>query len=248
MWCLTLRTRGQFPTKSTYAGHRSGLFHLFRVYKQERSTRFENELSIIFKGIQKEATGRKVRGETRVKTGKDPLSSDLYRYLSLALLKQKDNDSIFARFFLNLSWNLMCRASNTEFIRLAHISWDGDAMTILFSNAKNDQKGRFQYPRHVYPNPYEPAICPILGLAVYWASMPLEPDTSVQTQLFPGTQQYNRYSKVMKRLWAVPAVKAYLEASGVCETDLGSHSTRKGSATNCASGSTSCPSQAAICL
>ena len=39
-----------------------------------------------------------------------------------------------------------------------------------------------------------------------------------------------------------------MEVSGIEEGDLGSHSTRKGSATNCASGSTSCPSQASICL
>jgi hypothetical protein len=38
------------------------------------------------------------------------------------------------------------------------LSWDNDAMTILFSNAKNDQEGRYQYPRHVYPNPLNPTI------------------------------------------------------------------------------------------
>jgi hypothetical protein len=43
----------------------------------------------------------------------------------------KDKDCIFAKFFLNLSWNVMCRAKNTEFICLAHLSWSGDAMTIL---------------------------------------------------------------------------------------------------------------------
>jgi hypothetical protein len=128
------------------------------------------------------------------------------------------------------------------------LSWDNDALTILFSNAKNDQEGRYQYPRHVYPNPMNPAICPILGLAMYWACLPLSNNACAETQLFPGTNQYSRYSKIMHRLWEVPHIKDFLQASGVEEGDLGSHSTRKGSATNCSSGSTSCPSQSAICL
>lgn len=134
MWLLTLKTNaGCLPTASTYNGHRSGLNHLFRLYKQQATPAYEKELSISFKGLVKAATGRKARGETRVKTGKDPLTAEMYRFLSLALLQNKDKECLFAKFFLNLSWNLMCRAANTEFIRMTHLSWDNDALTILFS-------------------------------------------------------------------------------------------------------------------
>jgi hypothetical protein len=88
----------------------------------------------------------------------------------------------------------ICRGRNTEFIRLAHLSWNNDALTILFSKAKNDQEGKYLYARHVYPNPLEPNICPILALAIYWAYLPLPSDASATFPLFPGPNQSSRYS------------------------------------------------------
>lgn len=72
MWLLTLRTNsGGHPTSSTYSGHRSGLNNLFRMYKQQKPNNFEKEMGNLFHGLTRTATERQVRGESRVKTGKD---------------------------------------------------------------------------------------------------------------------------------------------------------------------------------
>ena len=57
--------------------------------------------------------------------------------------------------------------------------------------------------------------------------------------LFPGSDQYERFRKKMK--------KVLIDQELPCE-DFGTHSFRKGAATYAAGGSTSCPSISAICL
>eukprot|EP01034_Spumella_vulgaris_P035606 gene35606-43904_t len=47
-----------------------------------------------------------------------------------------------------------------------HVSWSGDALTVNVPGHKGDKEGAKDYARHVYANPLEPAICPILSLAV----------------------------------------------------------------------------------
>jgi hypothetical protein len=46
------------------------------------------------------------------------------------------------------------------------ISWEGDAMTIHIGKMKNDQGGAHGFARHVYANPKDPLICPILSIGV----------------------------------------------------------------------------------
>ncbi|OWZ03583.1 hypothetical protein PHMEG_00024660 [Phytophthora megakarya] len=49
---------------------------------------------------------------------------------------------------------------------------------------KNDQSGdRPRDPRHVYANPLQPTICPILALAIYWTTFTFDADAN---RLFPG--------------------------------------------------------------
>jgi hypothetical protein len=44
-------------------------------------------------------------------------------------------------------------------------------MIIVFPNHKGDKEGKNATPKHVYANPLNPAICPILAFAVYmWTS------------------------------------------------------------------------------
>jgi hypothetical protein len=81
------------------------------------------------------------------------------------LLYFKANDGIketgicTCTFFLLLLWNLMCRLANCASISLNHLIWKGDSLGILFSQIKNDQFGdRPKDPRHVYANPFIPAI------------------------------------------------------------------------------------------
>jgi len=89
---------------------------------------------------------------------------------------------------------------------------------------KNDQEGtRPRDARHIYANPLLPEICPILSLAVYAAVIGL-PDSKI----FPGGNQYDRFSKILKRLMLEPSMAQLLENEGLHPSDIGTHSARKG--------------------
>ena len=140
----------------------------------------------------------------------------------------------------------MCRVGNAVNICWSHLSWHEDALAVYFAHMKNDQTGeRPRDARHVYANPLNPVICPILSLAIYMVCFPL--DVSIP-QMFPGGKQDDRYSKCLGRLLRETIAAEELQRRGMQPDDIGTHSTRKGSATYCASGTTAAPPTAAVCL
>jgi hypothetical protein len=110
---------------------------------------------------------------------------------------------------------------------------------------KNDQEGeRPKDPRHIYANVVQPAICPILSLAIHF----LCNGVVEAGKIFNGTAQYDRYSKMLRRLFEHEGVAAFLRNVGLDPKELGTHSIRKGATTYCTSGSTQSPSVIAIYL
>ena len=137
---------------------------------------------------------------------------------------------------MTLSWNLMCRISNSIDVHFSHIDWKEDALAIIFCHMKNDQQGeRPRDPRHIYANPLIPEVCPVLSLGVYLLCFPPSPEC---TQLFPGHKQDDRYSKILKRLLTLPDHVEEVRTMGINPDDIGTHSIRKGASTFTASGST----------
>ncbi|EEY56253.1 uncharacterized protein PITG_22208 [Phytophthora infestans T30-4] len=102
------------------------------------------------------------------------------------------------------------------------------AYMIYFAHMKNDQGGdRPRDPRHIYANPLQPSICPIVALGIYWAVS----NFGDGDLLFPGSNQYERFRKCWLRLLAQESVATELQRQGIVATELGTHSMRKGSAT-----------------
>ncbi|POM59716.1 hypothetical protein PHPALM_31511 [Phytophthora palmivora] len=119
------------------------------------------------------------------------------------------------------------RTGNTASIHSGHLSWDGDALAILFGHMKNDQDGtRPRDARHIYANPFIPEIGPVLSLAIYGAVLGLS-----NSKIFPGGNQYDRFSKILKRVMETEEMKEILVNEGLVASDIGTHSARKGSAT-----------------
>lgn len=118
----------------------------------------ESEFKNYFRGLRRVRTTQINEGAGPCKVGrKDPLSFDMYQFLSLQMLKQENRKYIFARTFLILCWNLMSRAGNAFSICYSHIEYSGDALQVYFAHMKNDQMGeRPRDPRHVYANPIKP--------------------------------------------------------------------------------------------
>ncbi|EEY58261.1 uncharacterized protein PITG_00905 [Phytophthora infestans T30-4] len=99
-------------------------------------------------------------------------------------------------------------------------------------------------PKHIYANPLNPSICPVLAKAMFWATSSFDGSDL----LFPGNSQYERFRKCLHRLFDRDDTAEELRRRGISGDDLGTHSMRKGAATFCASGSTACPSSTAVHL
>ena len=41
---------------------------------------------------------------------------------------------------LTVTWNLMCRSKNTVNVRIEHMEWEGDVMTVKFAHTKKGQE------------------------------------------------------------------------------------------------------------
>lgn len=105
----------------------------------------------------------------------------------------------------------------------AHIVGN-DSLVFIFPSHKGDQEGRTALPKHVYANPSEPSICPVLSLAVYVFTRGYEREGSKQT-LFAGEAE-SRFSK-----WLNNVCKSNFESlknQGIDISMIGTHSFRKG--------------------
>jgi hypothetical protein len=84
---------------------------------------------------------------------------------------------------------------------LEHMSWYADSLIISLPKQKNDQEGSRDYPRHIYANVYQPAICPILalGIQIFGKSFRTSIATKKSYRLFEGEDQEGRYSDILSK-------------------------------------------------
>ncbi|EKX32112.1 hypothetical protein GUITHDRAFT_44356, partial [Guillardia theta CCMP2712] len=119
----------------------------------------------------------------------------------------------------------MSRSRNVCTLLYNHMEFVGDALRFYVIHAKNDQAG------------------------IYFCCYGFN-HTASGGRLFPGTNQYDRFRKLLcnRLLIADEEVAAAIHAKGLNANEIGSHSIRKGASTFCSSGSTACPSLAAISI
>jgi hypothetical protein len=87
--------------------------------------------------------------------------------------------------------------NNTTIINFQEISWahNLDFFDVLFAHLKTDQTSdKAHYPRHIFANPLEALVCPILSLAMYFTSY-----FNCFEFLFPGKGQKVRFTKALNR-------------------------------------------------
>ena len=243
-YLLSLETKdGKRFGMSSYNGRRSALFHLFRSYGESQNEKFTRELAVLFGGLKRKIILEKQNGDGRIQTGKTPMSFGLYERLNTYLLKENTTEAIFCRTFLCITWNLICRSMNTCSIHMHHIAWQDDALQIYFAHMKNDQTGsRKRDPRHLYANPVNPIVCPLLALSTYLSVFSIT--GAKYSKLFPGENQYKRFTSYLEKI--LEKYKMEIERDfGVDIKHIGSHSIRKGAATYVSSGATCSPPQVA---
>ena len=91
----------------------------------------------------------------------------------------------------------MCCTENMVNLNLVHIGWEDDSLLSCIAKVKHDQEGEgAKTPWHVYANPSNPFVCPVLALGLYLFS---HPDLLTnQSFLFSGNHQYRQYTQVLK--------------------------------------------------
>ncbi len=232
-------------SSSTLGTYRSALKYLFQFHGRPFNAAWKSDLETFFKGAKRQTANQKQNGIGKAIEGKLHMQFDLYRVLCKELLRIGDTSSIFAHAYLTISWNLICRAGNTEEIHFNHMSWESDALGVIFVTSKTDLSGeKPRDPRHIYANPLIPEVCTITALGIYLLCF----DLRTATKLFTGNDQYDRYRKYLQKLFQREAVRGELVARGINSDDLGTHSTRKGAATFVLSGSTGGPSFIPVAL
>lgn len=180
----------KFNSVAHVQGYRSAIIDLYKQRGLDAPELTKSKMTEFVSGYKRKVAQLKEDGELPMMEGKSPMSNTGYNFLALkALIQPEDfNVSIFSHFFLELCWNLMARSVSVANIRYDHIGWDVDALVINLGKTKGDQEGKNSFPRHVYANPYNPEICPILGFALYMFCKGYQREGGC-TLLFGGTAQ-----------------------------------------------------------
>ncbi|KAF0737562.1 hypothetical protein Ae201684_006717 [Aphanomyces euteiches] len=214
---------------STINGYRNAIKFLYKERNLIASKEVDETLSDFTKGYKKRVAQLKEEGEIAMVEGKTPMSKEGYVYLGEKAVRQDVKVEQYSGMhcFLLLSWNLMARALSVASVRYDHITWEGDAMVIKFGRMKNDQEGKLCYPKHVFANPKQPAICAVLSLGVLVFTRGSHRSDS-------STLVFGAHAKEKFSAWVLRTCQQCendIAALGISVTDVGTHSFRKGVST-----------------
>ena len=95
-----------------------------------------SELQGFFRGHKRKDAEERQKANRKMTEGMDPMPFALYKWLGKYFLEHGDHVVVLPH-----SWNLCCRTGNTRVIRLEHLAWDIDALTVYFAITKTDQGG-----------------------------------------------------------------------------------------------------------
>ena len=85
---------------------------------------------------------------------------------------------------------------------VSHLEWSDDCIVIYFAYTKSDQTGlKKDEPWHIFANPLNPSVCAVLALSRFILSNKEILETENCGHLFPGTNQYSRYTKFMDKFF-----------------------------------------------
>ncbi|KAI2511612.1 hypothetical protein MHU86_2866 [Fragilaria crotonensis] len=226
-----------------YMNKRSILNNLFKRHKYKPDPIFLENVDKYIEGIVRVVAQAAQDGLGSVERGKREITYEVYEMMMVWLLEEKSHEAIFARAFLSLTWNLMCRGVNTC-ICLKHLLWRADSFGISFSHVKNDPIGsRNWHPRHIYTNPDSYNVCCITAVTEYLLCFPqLFQDGN--GRLFPGPKQEEQFGAIL--LQVLGKMSEELRGMGYGPNDIGVHSIRKGAGTFASSGTTAAPSSVSV--
>jgi hypothetical protein len=198
-------------SSSQIKGYRSAVVYLYTQKLMKIDPELDGELTAMIEGYDKVINELKRRGLMKPGEGKSALKFQGYEFLSAALAKLKpaNNGSwslcVFMWSYFTLLWNLMSRSDSVDTLMEEHFDWEGDAMKIQEQGHKSDATGKEKYWKHVYANPLNPFICPVLALAVHIFSIAAH-STNINHKIYDGTNSKDRFgrnlSSTLSKCWS----------------------------------------------
>ena len=240
-WLIDIRNKDKPPAFSTVRAYKSALVWYYKEHKLIIDPLIDQGLETLLRGYRRRVANLKLEGKMSVFEGRYHLTYDGYGLLATALYKtQPFSTMLFGWPFLVLQWNLLARSATVGGIMMEHVGWEGDALLISTPKHKADQEGAKCFSRHVYANPANPTICPVLALAVlvfcrsikYDSSQAADSTARPSFRIFDGAFSEARFSEVLGRCIA-SLPESELTRLGGERKQLGTHSVRKGAATFC---------------
>lgn len=224
---------GQLKSAAAMNGYRNAIKSLY-VEERVESIDFDTFIKEYMAGYKREVAKKKQIGEMKMSEGRSPLTFEGYRLIAQKALHIEDNFNTmsFAHTFTLLTWNLMARSVSIADLKFCHISWEMDALIFNIPKQKNDQEGARAYPRHVYANPDDPIICPVLSIALkLFCSVHISNLSNDTMNVFPGNHEESRYSEWLQNLLKNLSVDETM-LLGTAIEEIGNHSFRKGVASH----------------
>jgi hypothetical protein len=162
---------GRNKSIADVGGHISAINNYFRKYNFESPT-CNSIVRQFMSGYKRTVATAKQTGEMKLTEGKRPFSFANFEMLCSRSLQESQETSVmrYAHLYLILCWNLMARSCSVSAIKYDHITWINDSLLITLPRHKGDQEGANCYPKHVFANPLNPVVCPILSLGIHLLS------------------------------------------------------------------------------
>ena len=241
-WLVDSKFKAKPAASSTIRSYKSALKWWYKEQKVIMEQSVDQGIETLLQGYQRRVADWKAEGKMAVFEGKLHLTYDGYCLLSTALFEAEPfSQMLFGWPFIVLQWNLIARSATVAGMMMEHVGWEADSLLISTPKHKGDQEGAKCFARHLYANPLQPTICPVLALAVLIFTRVAKHDPSHTTasaalpnyRIFNGANNESRFSEVLGRIIAaVP--DTHLSQLGSDKKQLGTHSVRKGAASYCA--------------
>ena len=94
----------------------------------------------------------------------------------------------------------MCHLDNIVSLDVNHIGWEEDSLLCNLAKTKHEQEGEgVKMSWHIYANPANPYICPVIATALYLFSHPFILTNTSSSFVFTCSNQYKQYTQIWRK-------------------------------------------------
>ena len=181
---------GKVKAAATVDGYCTVLKYYYRAAGFFIDAELANFFKNFHEGYKRIVARKKEAGIMKNYEGKVAVTYVIYCALAKVALfaaSERTQFSSFVHLYLVLCWNLFSRSCSVSSLRTHHCTWVNDSLVIDMSVQKGDQTGENIKPKHVYANPYNPELCPILAFALHTFAVSCRPGENDKSRIFIGT-------------------------------------------------------------